>query len=1330
MFPFHTFSDSNDTHLVTITRLNEKSGLGNVIRKLRTGFKKEDDDLTRFWMPDNNSKECYECGFKFSTIRRRHHCRICGQIFCSRCCSRKIDGDKVGYAPNTKVRSCNYCFNAINNCVKPNQTQQQLPQQQQHLKSQESIETDNDMENRLSNPTSSCSNQLPKAFHDLFGNDATNEMNLFRSPRRRSIDESTTNLRRLSIKKQDSKMQSTPHFINETPMRKRIDKQKKQLFVSSNEESLKLDQPFEPSWVKEIDQRDSSSFDNLNSEIESIEIVMNLEEDSNLFKGIVDKMMSETDDQFDQDFLIKNDENKDEIYSSNEQIKVDTIDNLIKSSAESTSLITFYSDDQMNEDLINPILFNREEQIERNQQDENARHQFDCVYEKFFNKLALQLLKKEKLSSSWFLVLKEMITQITNTVKPNSDILEEMDIRKHVKIKTITGGNKQDSQIINGVVFTKHVAHRKMRKEIENPKILLLNCPIVFRQRTFQKFTSLEELFRQENNYLENLIEKIASFKPNIIIVDKIVSIKAQELLCKKKITVVYNVKSNILYKISRLTGGDIVDSVDAQINCPKFGECDSFYLKTFNNNQTLMFFDGCKPDSGCTVLLRGSIFKKELKKVKEILEFLIFCDYNWKYEKAFLLSSSASLNQLAFNEFVQFYEQNDKKSNQRSKDQTQENQKIVLTHLNNNDNQDPLMNNRSNISNLSSMCNPIDGLESSLKQQQKQQITKENLKNMCNFINDQILSISPFVYCKLPYLLTNDSDKCLIKKFISYEELFNSIRFQEYVNSNKICLMVDDAPYKKEESFIDLKKNQIHPFLLTDLREGADSERSQTLRALYRSSDPIKLNNRIHRSKDDENDDEITDPFNIQSHQLFPVLYCNYSLNTPQNPFCIQPMIMEMVFYVDHDFSLGNYLRRYCFTKTIKCECGNSIIEHISKFSHTNGSIYVRCKKLNKTMKRPNSEDIITWSWCQICKTSSQSKILNKEALSLSFGKFLQLKIHGNHFRRINCEQSCSNHSLFHDHFQYFAYQDMVASFKYYPVILREIVLPSTKLKLKVDISTFDQLTAEFQDIHQLGFQIMSKIFEQICAYQAENDHDNNDLQFKLMFTAEVNNRSELKKKLDEIHQLIENENKTQQLRLIIMNKIIFMKRLIAKFVSTWNGKLNEFETNLKKKEDRLSSVVARNSKFPRLHSFDVDQQNAQQILSTNKLNVRSSGSFSRQNSDQYPIIRELLEGSSTNESGSFNLNNSIKREDDQQSKNQSKTDSSSINSIIGSFKNSRDDLNRLNGDEFKKIDLNVSDQQLDNSQNNIIDKLASLDKSNSSESISSIVFGCTPGK
>lgn len=48
-------------------------------------------------MPDSQCKECYDCNEKFTTFRRRHHCRLCGQIFCSRCCSQEIPGKFMGY---------------------------------------------------------------------------------------------------------------------------------------------------------------------------------------------------------------------------------------------------------------------------------------------------------------------------------------------------------------------------------------------------------------------------------------------------------------------------------------------------------------------------------------------------------------------------------------------------------------------------------------------------------------------------------------------------------------------------------------------------------------------------------------------------------------------------------------------------------------------------------------------------------------------------------------------------------------------------------------------------------------------------------------------------------------------------------------------------------------------------------------------------------------------------------------------------------------------------------------------------------------------------------
>ncbi len=43
------------------------------------------------WMPDQLCKNCYGCEEKFTVFRRRHHCRLCGQVFCSSCSSHFVE---------------------------------------------------------------------------------------------------------------------------------------------------------------------------------------------------------------------------------------------------------------------------------------------------------------------------------------------------------------------------------------------------------------------------------------------------------------------------------------------------------------------------------------------------------------------------------------------------------------------------------------------------------------------------------------------------------------------------------------------------------------------------------------------------------------------------------------------------------------------------------------------------------------------------------------------------------------------------------------------------------------------------------------------------------------------------------------------------------------------------------------------------------------------------------------------------------------------------------------------------------------------------------------
>lgn len=68
-------------------------------------------DRKEFWMPDKYCKVCYGCEDVFTMYRRRHHCRMCGQIFCNTCSNFYIDGALINL--HGPVRSCRLCFDQL-----------------------------------------------------------------------------------------------------------------------------------------------------------------------------------------------------------------------------------------------------------------------------------------------------------------------------------------------------------------------------------------------------------------------------------------------------------------------------------------------------------------------------------------------------------------------------------------------------------------------------------------------------------------------------------------------------------------------------------------------------------------------------------------------------------------------------------------------------------------------------------------------------------------------------------------------------------------------------------------------------------------------------------------------------------------------------------------------------------------------------------------------------------------------------------------------------------------------------------------------------------------
>lgn len=65
-------------------------------------------NLPPIWVPDELVSECSGCSIQFTLLRRRHHCRNCGFIFCNNCSNHFVHLSHFGYSK--PVRVCNECY--------------------------------------------------------------------------------------------------------------------------------------------------------------------------------------------------------------------------------------------------------------------------------------------------------------------------------------------------------------------------------------------------------------------------------------------------------------------------------------------------------------------------------------------------------------------------------------------------------------------------------------------------------------------------------------------------------------------------------------------------------------------------------------------------------------------------------------------------------------------------------------------------------------------------------------------------------------------------------------------------------------------------------------------------------------------------------------------------------------------------------------------------------------------------------------------------------------------------------------------------------------------
>ncbi|CAD2220758.1 T-complex protein 1 subunit gamma [Angomonas deanei] len=189
--------------------------------------------------------------------------------------------------------------------------------------------------------------------------------------------------------------------------------------------------------------------------------------------------------------------------------------------------------------------------------------------------------------------------------------VKDIDIKRYAKVEKIPGGSLYDSEVLDGVMFNKDHIHQKMRRVIENPRIVLLDSPLEYKKPEtainveVSKDTDWEALLKQEEDYVRSICNVIISFKPDVVITEKGASDLAAHFFYKAGITCIRRLRKTDNNRIARATGATIVSRVE-ELSEDHIGRAGLFEIKKIGD-EYFTFITGCPTGTACSILLRGA---------------------------------------------------------------------------------------------------------------------------------------------------------------------------------------------------------------------------------------------------------------------------------------------------------------------------------------------------------------------------------------------------------------------------------------------------------------------------------------------------------------------------------------------------------------------------------------------------------------------------------------------------------------------------------------------------------------------------------------------------
>merc|ERR1719244_1047484 len=217
-----------------------------------------------------------------------------------------------------------------------------------------------------------------------------------------------------------------------------------------------------------------------------------------------------------------------------------------------------------------------------------------------------------KFIAKWSDLACDIAMDAVKTVSTEAYGRREIDIKRYAKVEKVPGGDLADSRVLDGIMLNKDVVHPRMKRRIEKPRILLLDCNLEYKKGESQtnieltQETDFERILQLEEEYIKKICDEIIAFKPDLVITEKGVSDLAQHFFNKAGITAVRRLRKSDNLRVARACGATIVNRTD-EITEDDIGTGAGLFEVRKIGDEYFTFIEQCKDPKACTILLRGA---------------------------------------------------------------------------------------------------------------------------------------------------------------------------------------------------------------------------------------------------------------------------------------------------------------------------------------------------------------------------------------------------------------------------------------------------------------------------------------------------------------------------------------------------------------------------------------------------------------------------------------------------------------------------------------------------------------------------------------------------